>query len=160
MKLEEIDLKQRNKDAYQRGAFFWIDLANQRLGDFNRQLLSLAVILLPLTASVILSDLKLREFEKTLLILSWVSLGISVVAGLIQILIDTNYFKDLSRDSSKREKIWSDLFRPIADLEKDTKALGEVKGSSTHDPLKLQALFLLIGLVFIMIIAGSILFRT
>lgn len=156
--MDETDIKQRSKDSYQRGAFFWIDLANRRLEDFNRQLLSLAVILLPLTSSILLSDIKLKDFEKTFLVLSWISLGVSIIAGFIQIGIDVVYFKDLSRDSSKRERIWSDFFRPITDLERETKALGEVKGSSTHDPLKLQALTLFIGLAFIMLIAGFILF--
>lgn len=154
---KEIDLIQRNKDAYQRGAFFWINLANQRLGDFNKQLLAFAVVLLPLTASIILSRIDLNTFEKTLLVISWVFLGISILAGLIQILIDQDYFKKLSRDSSKREEIWSDLFRPIADLEKDTRALAKVNESSTHDPIKIQAIFLFIGLLLIMISAGSIL---
>mgnify|MGYP001584568581 FL=1 len=158
MKPEELEFRQRSKESYQRGAFFWIDLANQRLGDFNRQLLALAVVLLPLTASISLSSIKLKDFEKTLLVLSWIALGVSIITGIIQILIDTIYFKDLSRDSSKREKIWSNFSRKVTDLEKETKAIGEVKESGSHDPLKIQASSLFIGLILIMVVAGFILF--
>lgn len=158
MSPEQLEFRERNKDSYQKDALFWIDLSSQRLINLNSQLLGFTAILLPLTASIVLSDIKLEEREKWLLVLIWVLLIISIVAGLIQICIDMIYFRGLSRDSSNREKIWSDFSRPIVDLEKQTKKLGQVKESSTHAPLIIQAIALVVGLVVLIFLAGFILF--
>lgn len=150
---------QRNKDAFQRAALYWNNLANQRLFDFHKQLLGLATLLLPLTASIVLVEsIKLKEFEKTLLLLGWVFLGISIVAGYIQILMDATYFNYLSNDSSQREEIWSSN-KKIEDMEKETQVLGKTSPSSTVTPLWIQTFSIFVGLSLLMVVAGSLLFK-
>lgn len=153
------EIRQRNKDSYQRAALFWIDLANQRLSSFNKQLLTIAAILLPLTASLVAANfIDLRDFEKALLIIVWISLGFSLVGGVVQIIIDANYFKYLSRDSSRREEIWSGN-DTNEEMTKQTKLLGKTEPTSTHIPLWLQAFTLGQGLLLILVIAISLLLR-
>ena len=152
-------IRQRNKDSVQKAALFWIELANDKLSEINKQLLSLSAILLPLTASVVISPITFREYEKTLMLLGWMFLFSSIIAGFIQIALDAVYFKDLSRDSSKREVLWSDSNRDIRDIEKDVKAIGDTPSSSSHLPLILQSLSISIGLLFIMVVAISLLLR-
>lgn len=154
------DIRQRNKDAAQRAALFWVEFANKRIFEINKQLLTLATILLPITASVVgVEFLTLREFEKTMLVMGWILIFISIVTGGIQILIDAKYFLYLSRDSSKREVLWSNSNRNVEDIEKDVKSLGSVPGSSTHCPLVIQALAIFSGLLLIMIVAANLLIR-
>ncbi len=152
------DIRQRNKDAVQRSALFWIKLTNDRLSEINKQLLGLATIILPITASVIAIEFLIpKDFEKNLLIIGWVLMFISIVAGGIQILVDARYFLFLSRDSSSREALWSDPNRSIEDIEKEVKSLGTMPSSSTHCPLVIQALAIFSGLFLIMLVAASLL---
>lgn len=156
-KNRDEEIRRRNKDSVQKAAFFWIKLANDRLSEINKQLLSIAFILLPLTGSIVLANKKINFSDKTLLTHGWILLFISIFSGLIQILIDAIYFKSLSRDSSKREKIWSQIDKPISLLASEEKELGEVKGSSTHWPLIIQSFTMFIGLGLIMIVAYHLL---
>lgn len=153
------NIRQRNKDSAQNAALFWIRLANDRLSEINKHLLGLATILLPLTASIVISPIKFREYEKTLMIIGWVFLFISIIAGFMQIVIDAIYFKDLSRDSSKREVLWSDTNSDIRNIDKDIKALGNTPASSTHIPLILQSLAISLGLFLIMLVAVLLLIK-
>lgn len=149
----------RNKDSAQRAALHWNKLANERLFDLHKQLLGLATLLLPLTASIVIVDsVKLLEVEKTLLLLGWAFLGISIIAGLIQLIIEAKYFNYLSNDSSCREEIWSSE-RSIEDMQKETKALGRTNPSSTLIPLSIQTFSIFIGLSLIMIVATFLLLR-
>lgn len=155
--MEDFDYKFRTKEGYSERARFWIDKANQQISEFNKQLLSLATFLLPLTASVVVADLELSGSQKTLLITGWAFLFLSIISGLIQYVIDANYFKNLSRDSSRREEIWSDLYRSKNQLEQETKALGKVPSQSTHIPLSLQTFFIIAGIFLIMFVATTLL---
>ena len=153
------EIKQRNKDAVQRAALFWIELANQRQSEIVRQLLGLSAVLLPLSASVVISNIELDKIEKVLLSSSWVLFLISIIAGFIQTHIDAAYFVMLSRDSSKRKLLWSDSNRNIKDIENDVKALGKVPQASTSLPIYFQALTFFIGLILIAFVGALILFE-
>lgn len=155
--MKDFDYKLRIKEGYSERALFWIDKANQQLSEFNKQLLVLATFLLPLTASVVVTSIKLSESQKIFLMIGWVYLFLSIVSGLIQYFIDANYFKNLSRDSSKREEIWSDLSRPKNQMEKETKDLGKVPEQSSFFPLTLQAFSLVAGIFLIIFVAITLL---
>ena len=157
--MNNTEEKQWHLDRYQKAALYWNNLANQRVFELNRQLLALATIILPLTASIIAIDfIKPREFEKTLLLIGWVFLFLSIILAFVQIWIDANYFSYLSQDSSTREELWSHD-RENEKIKKDVDALGKVKGSSTFIPTIFQAFFVFTGLLFIMIVASSMLLR-
>lgn len=152
------EIRQRNKDAAQNAAFFWIQLANDRLSEINKQLLGIASILLPLTGSITLADIKLHQSEKNLLTISWVLLFISIAAGFWQIVVDAAYFRDLSKDNSTREVIWSDTKLPFTKMDKKIRKLGHVSSSSTHIPLIVQGITISTGLLLIMWVAYRLLF--
>lgn len=154
---KDEQLRQRNKDAVQRAALFWIGLANDRLSEINKQLLAVGFLLLPLSGSVVLADIVICECEKFLLGIGWIFLFISIISGLFQIWVDAIYFKNVSRDSSQREKIWSKSGIPIKDLNKKIEELPVPKVLSTHIPLIVQAVSLLLGLIFIMLMMYRIL---
>lgn len=106
--MEKTTEKRWHLDRFQKAALYWNNLANQQIFELNKQLLSLAFIILPLTASIIAVEfIKPREFEKTLLILGWIFLFLSIILGFVQILLDAIYFNYLSNDSSTREYLWS-----------------------------------------------------
>lgn len=154
---EEEKLRQRNKDSAQNAALFWIKLANDRLSEINKQLLGIALILLPLSGSITLSDETLCYSEKQLLIRGWFLLFISVMLGFVQILVDAFYFKYLATDSSSREFIWSNSSRHVLDSEKEVLMLGKVRAQSTHIPLFFQAVTLFFGLTLIMFVMYKLL---
>lgn len=155
--MEGEDINRRNQEKFGSAALFWIGLANQQLFELNKQLIGLAIVVLPLTASIIAVDLTLREFQKTLILISWVFLFISIISGFIQLFVDVLYFKYLSNDSSKRQEIWRRTDIKTEEKERATDALGKVKESSTHVPLYLQAFSIVFALILIMIVASSFL---
>ena len=155
--MNDIEYKWKNKESYSKRALFWIRLANEKIDELNRQLLGLSFLLLPLTASIAITNIPTKEFQKTLIIVSWFFLFFSIIFGLIQIAIDANYFKLLSRDSSRRESIWADFTQSISNLERKTKSLGYMQGSSTFVALCFQIFTIFIGILLIMIVAGTIL---
>lgn len=151
------EIRRRNKDTAGRNALFWIELANQRQSEIIRQLLGLSAVLLPLSASILLADIKINQTEKILLLHGWIFLLISIIAGFIQIFVDVDYFVKVSQDSSNREVLWS-TNRTIRDIEKDVQKLGKVSSSSTDWPLRFQILTFSTGLVLIMVVAVFLLF--
>ncbi len=147
----------KRQESYRSAALHWNNLANQRLFDFNKQLLGLATILLPLTASIIVVD-GVREFEKTLLIVGWIFLGISIITGCIQIMVDAYYFRDISIDSSRRELIFSSN-KTEPEMQAAVEALGKIPAESTDLPITIQVFTIFVGLLLIMIVAGSLLWK-
>ena len=92
-----------------------------------------------------------------MLLWSWVFLGISIFAGLIQTWVDVSYFKKLSDDSSQRGRFFSELL--FKDAYKASKLLKFVPDKSIHTPVLLQIIFLGAGLLLIMSVAASLLMR-
>ncbi len=156
MNMNDKTEKHWHLDRFQKAALYWNNLANQQIFEVNKQLLALATIILPLTASIVtVQFITLREYQKVLLILSWVSLFASIFSGLIQIRIDALYFQYLSNDSSSREKFWAENDNERA--REKVNALGETKSGSSFTPTYFQVFFVSVGLLFIMIVAVSIL---
>lgn len=154
------ELRQRNKDAAQRAALFWIELANKRQSEIVHELLAVSAVLIPLSASIVIAKISLSVFQQHLLVIIWILLLLSVAAGFIQIAIDSNFFIALSRDASSREKLWSDTQRSVNDIENDVKKLGETPGSSTMIPVYIQAVTFLLALITITIVGISIIPNT
>lgn len=147
-----------NQERFSSSAKFWISLANQQLFELNKQLLSISFLLLPLTASILLVEtLILREYQKTLLGLSWIFLFISIVFGLLQIVIDAFYFKSLSRNNSQKEVVWHQRNKTSEQKEKETEALGGVKETSTFIPLIGQTFTIIVAILLVMSVATSLL---
>jgi heme/copper-type cytochrome/quinol oxidase subunit 4 len=157
MSVNSIEEKHWHLDRFQRSALYWNNLANQQIFELNKQLLTFASILLPLSASIVVLDtLRLREYEILLLILGWIFLFTSIVLGLIQIWIDAKYFSYVSNDSSNREYLWSQD-KDNNKIKDDVDKLGPIKPSSSFTPTLFQVVFVFIGLIFIMLVAVSIL---
>lgn len=151
------ELRRRSKDAAHQAAFEWIRYANERLLEINRQLLGVATILLPLTGSIVLAPIKIGESEKTLLIVGWVSIFISIIVGFIQLTIETAFLKRWARYESKREEIFSDPNRSYEDMIKEAQLLQSPSEASTHIPLAIQIFTLFGGLILVMAVAIGIL---
>ena len=159
MTITNEEIRHRNKDAAERAALFWIQLANERQSEIVRQLLGLSSVLLPLSASIVISKVILNQIEIHLLVLSWILFLSSIAAGFIQIYLDSKFFVMISRDSSKRQELWSEGRRSVLSIERDVEALGKVSGESTSLPQKVQAVTFFLGLIFLMIVGSLILFN-
>lgn len=155
--MNDIIEKRWHLDRFQRAALYWNNLANQQIFELNKQLLGLATIILPLTASVVVIEIiKLREYEKTLIIMGWICLFLSIVLGLVQICIDSVYFNYVSNDSSSREKLWAQD-KDNNQIKEEVERLGSIKPSSSPTPTLFQVFFVFSGLLIIMLVAVSLL---
>lgn len=165
MPLNEEEIRQRNKDTHQKSARYWIGLANSQAFEINKQFLTFAALLLTLSTSIIalnnpnnLNYFKLSEIEKAFLLIVWFFLIISLISGIIQIIVDVNFFVYLCRDEGKREATWSQLGKSIAQLWDEEKAIGRTKKNSTFLPLILQGVFLSLAICFLIVIGIFILY--
>jgi len=156
MVINKEELRQRNKDTVQKAALFWIELANKRQSEIEHELLAISAVLLPLSVSFVSTNVILDTTGKLLLSVSWILLLISIVMGFLQILIDSDFFLKLSRDSSKREVIWSDFTKDFEKANKEVEALGRVPGSSAMWPLYVQGISFFVGVLMLTIIGFSL----
>ena len=155
--MKDVEEKRWHLDRFQRAALYWNNLANQQIFEINKQLLALATIILPLTASIVVIDtIQLREYEVTMLIFGWMFLFLSIISGLIQVWIDARYFNYVSNDSSSRERLWSQD-KDNNEVKKEVERLGSIKPFSSSVPTLFQGFFVLFGLLIIMLVAVSIL---
>lgn len=155
---EDEKLRQRNKDSFQHAALYWNKLANDRVFEISKQLLGIALIILPLSGSIVLANKRIDCDEKNLLFFGWILLFTSIVSGFINLWKEATYFQYLSIDSSAREEIWSDTNRSVQDLDKDTDKLGKTRSQSSTIPLIIQITALFFGVFLIMIVIYSLLF--
>ena len=156
---EDVEEKRWHLERFNNSALYWNNLANQRIFELNRQLLYISTLLLPVTASIITIDnIVLREFEKTLILLGWIFIFLSIIIGLVQVWIDSGYFAYLSNDSSRREEYWSKN-EPNSKIKELVKLLGKTQSSSSMAPTYFQAILTFTGLLFIMVVAASQLLR-
>lgn len=157
--MRDAEEKRWHLDRFQKAALYWNNLANQQIFELNRQLLGLATVILPLTASIVVIDtIQLREYEKTMLVFGWVFLFLSIISGLVQVWINAKYLNCVSNDSSNREFLWSQD-KDNEEIKKEVNRLGGIKPSSSHIPIAFQAFFASFGLLVIMLVAMSILIR-
>lgn len=159
MKKNDEILRQRNKDWAQHSAEFWIELANKRESEIVHELLAISSILLPLTISIILSNIHLETFQKAGIISVWILLLVSISMGLVQIAYDSNYFQKLSRDASKRSELWSNGKKDIHDTDKEVVALGKTPPSSAMWPVFTQAATFILALILIVVLGATIISR-
>lgn len=155
--MKDTEEQRWHLDRYQRASLYWNNLSNRQVFELNKQLLALATIILPLTASVVVVDtIQLREYEVTLLIFGWVFLFLSIASGLVQIWIDAKYFNYLQNDASTREQEWSQD-KNNNEIKKEVRQLGMTEPSSSFVPTLSQVLFIIFGLIIIMSVAVSLL---
>ncbi len=152
---EEVSEKRWHLERFNNAALYWNNLGNQRIFELNRQLLYISTLLLPITASIITVDsIKLREFEKTFILLGWIFIFTSIIVGLIQVWIDAHYFVYLSNDSSTREEYWS-KDEENKKIKEWINLLGKTRPSSSIVSTYFQAFLTFTGILLIMIVAAS-----
>lgn len=154
---EDEQLRQRNKDLFQKTALYWNQLANERLFEISKQLLGISFIILPLTGSIILADKIISPINFYLLILGWLLLFASIISGFFNLWVEAKYFNYLSSDSSTRENIWSNSSRSVTEMNERTNKLGATKPTSSFYPLIIQIAALSLGVFLIMLVMGSLL---
>ena len=151
------ELRQRNKDSFQNAALYWNGLANERVFEITKQLLGIALIILPLTGTFLSVTKTISSFSLNLLVLSWIALFTSIISGFINLWKEASYFNYLSNDSSTREKIWSDPNRSVEEMDAETNKIGSTNSSSSFTPLIIQSISLLVGIFLIMIVVYGLL---
>lgn len=151
------------KERHFTRANLWNEEVNKTEVGLRSLLFSLAVFLFTFTSPIFLEIKDLSQDKKLLFFLAWVLLISSLIAGLIQIVLDIRYlFKGAERES-RGERMWSKAF---IDYDEYNLIVGEQKrlyeDFSSHSGqhfLILQATFLLLALLLIFSGASLILFR-
>jgi len=156
------DFRSHNKETHQKAAFYWNSLANDREKKLVVTLINLATFIVSVTAGVVALSSKdfailFTPLNKWLIVCAWVLMFFSIVLGLIQIMLDTKYFKYLSDDENSRVRIWSQSEKREDLIRGEISKLGSTKPSSGHLALIIEANLLVLGLLLILVTAISIL---
>lgn len=144
-------------------ANLWNEDVNKTETGLRSLLFSLAVFLFTFTSPIFIEVKSLSQDERLLFFLAWVLLISSLIAGLIQIVLDIRYlFKGAERES-KGERMWSRAFIDYDEynrtVREQEKLYEDFSPHSNQHFLILQATFLLLALLLIFSGASLILFK-
>ncbi len=158
-KNQEDLIKQKYLDIHYSAASHWNSHANEQELELTKQMLAFGTIFFTLSASLVALDKTIINNEIRIIILfMWFFLLASLICGVIQIIININYFVYLMTDETKRMKVWKQTFKSLSELTKEEQHLGKTKPSSGHIFLILQGVFVILTLVTVLIIGVILLF--
>lgn len=140
-------------------ALYWNEMTNKYDSEITKQLLATAALLIPLTGSIVATDVVLNGALKTLLIGSLVFFFISMIFGVIDIFMAVNLFKSYMDYNSKRA---NNYFRnrthgkKLDDAESENRKLVPPPITSSIIPKSFQIASLGIGILLIIGVTVSL----
>ncbi len=104
----------------------------------------------------------LAEGLKVVLFISWVLTVTSIIAGLIQTVVNLNFFAKAFKLSNEQEGIWANMPEDEEEYDKiaaiSDKKVDETELQSTLMPLGVQATCMVLAILLAMIVGGFALF--
>jgi len=157
------DIKFKNQELHQKQASHYEDIANNVFIQLTRLFISLNVFLLTFTSPIFIQIKEMSEFERILLFIGWIFLLISIVAGIIQLVVEKKFYEGLAKYYYTIAGLYSsadNTEKAFEEVEKK-KAVETTKNfryESSNIPISIQIFSFIVGLVFILIVFYSILF--
>lgn len=156
--MEDKEIIHENWHQSANEALYWNKMANDKLSEIDKQLLTIAFVLLPLTASVLGLNINLNDVLKTILIGGWIFTFVSIICGFVHIIIEADFFRKYLDYNTHRSTIYhKNLDKTLSTVEAKIEKLQSPSASSGHLFLILQGISISIGLLLIMIVAGFLL---
>jgi len=164
------ELRKFNQETSNQASFHWNNLANQEGIEFNKLLLTLATLIVPLSFIPISNNgvYSFSFFDKVLIICSWILLIVSIIFGAIQFYKYFEFHDNLALRENKRTKVFSNslvgltLFNARNNFNKMCEESNKIENGpkkASRFFLKLQIILLLIGVAIItFILSKSLLF--
>jgi len=157
------DIKFKNQELHQKQASHYEDIANNVFVQLTRLFISLNVFLLTFTSPIFIQIKEMSEFERILLFIGWIFLLISIIAGIIQLVIEKKFYEGLAKyyytiaglysSADNTEKAFEEVEKKKAE-----EILRSFQYQSPTIPFAIQVFCFMTGLIFILIVFYNILF--
>lgn len=153
---------QRNHQSHFTRANLYVELANKTEQGLSNTLFLVATVFLGLTSPLVSDMQGLAEGLKVVLFISWVLTVTSIIAGLIQTVVNLNFFAKAFKLSNEQEGIWANMPEDEEEYDKiaaiSDKKVDETELQSTLMPLGVQATCMVLAILLAMIVGGFALF--
>jgi len=157
------DIKFQNQELHQKQASHYEDIANNIFIQLTRLFISLNVFLLTFTSPIFIQIKEMSELERILLFIGWIFLLISIVAGIIQLVVEKKFYEGLAKyyytiaglysSADNTEKAFEEVEKKKAE-----ETLRSFQYQSPTAPFAIQVFCFMVGLIFILVVFYSILF--
>lgn len=157
------DIKFKNQELHQKQASHYEDIANNVFIQLTRLFISLNIFLLTFTSPIFIQIKEMSELERILLFIGWIFLLISIVAGIIQLVIEKKFYEGLAKyyytiaglysSADNTEKAFEEVEKKKAE-----ETLRGFQYQSPTAPFAIQVFCFMVGLIFILVVFYSILF--
>lgn len=164
-------LRVRNEERLHDAAFLWNKLANDRSSELSKHLFTIASLALPLslipvTNAEIAASLSLES--KSFLGLSWFLFVLSLIAGMIHLWKESNFFNDWAKQENERSHVFGeaifttdpvDAYNRFTEMNKQSTKLVKMSSDSDRTFLYWQEGLLIAGVVMIGMVLALRLFQ-
>ncbi len=152
----------RNHQSHFARANLYVGLANQTEQGLSNTLFLVATIFLGITSPLVSNIQSLAEGLKAVMFISWVFTITSIVAGLVQILVNLNFFAKAFKLSNEQEGIWANMPDDKKEydrmVELSDKKVEETELQSSLIPLGVQTCCMVVAILLAMVVGGFALF--
>ncbi len=157
-------LRASNKQQADRQGLFAVTEANKVGEGLKALLFSLAVFLFTFTSPIFLKNKDIPNNGKVLLLISWIFLVFSIVAGIVQTIKDLKFHDQSIAKNLKASKIWSATVQTQEEFNKKYDETEEIYGDrylnkSNSTFFILQGTFVFIAFGMIVALAILLLFH-
>lgn len=157
------DIKFKNQELHRKQAAHYEDFANNIFIQLTRLFISLNVFLLTFTSPIFIQIKEMSELEKILLFVGWIFLLISIVAGIIQLVVEKKFYEGLAKYYYTIAGLYSladNTEKALEEVEKKKmeETLRSFQYQSSVIPFAIQVFCFMTGLIFILIVFYNILF--
>jgi len=156
-------LRIASKENHFSRANLWIKETNNTEASLQNISFTLAVFLFTFSSPIFIQTKILGDTEKTLLIIAWLLLLLSLTAGIVNVTTSIKYFAKSAERENKAEKLWSRSFMTEDEYNETVKETARLFYSfSPHSnliPLILQVTFLIMAFILILLTAIFVLLR-
>lgn len=161
--INDQDLKFKNQELHQKQVIHYEDIANDIFIQMTRLFILLNTFLLTFTSPIFFQIEEMSEVVKALLFIGWIFLFISIIAGIIQLIVEKNFYQKIAKYYYTIAGFYALIDKPEIELEevekkKATETLKNFQSESTNIPFTIQVFCFIIGLIFILIVFYNILF--
>jgi len=152
-----------NQELHRKQATHYEDIANDIFIQLTRLFISLNVFLLTFTSPIFIQIKEISDINRTLLFIGWIFLLISIIAGIVQLITENNFYQKIAKYYYTVAELYSSADDTEEGLEEAAKkkaieTLKNFQSQSSMIPFSIQTFCFIVWLIFILIVFYNILF--
>ncbi len=157
------DIKFKNHELHQKQSIHYENIANDIFIQLTRLFIFLNTFLLTFTSPIFIQIKEISELGRTLLFIGWIFLIISIIAGIIQLIVEKIFYEKIAKYYYILAGFYAladNTEKALEEVEKK-KAIETIKNfqsQSPNTPFAIQVFCFIVGLIFILIVFYNILF--